>query len=318
MKLYNLKDIEGILGNYKICGDRQKMSFSNIKPISEADENTLAFISSDKKNVLELFLNTKAKIIICSNSVKIPSQLLSEKHIIMVENPKLTIINILQKLFFKKVEFNIHESAIIHNEAVIHPKVHIGPHTYIGKCKIGENAIIYGNVYIYDNVVIGKNVKIDAGSIIGADGFGYIKKENGESINFPHIGGVVIEDNVEIGANTCIDRGALGNTFIGKGVKISNLVHVSHNVNIGENSYIIANSMIGGSTKIGKNNWIASAACLRDVIVTGNNVIVGMGAIVTKNIPNNETWVGIPAKSFEEFIELQRRLKSLKNVKTED
>jgi len=147
--------------------------------------------------------------------------------------------------------------------------------------------------------------------VIGADGFGYQRNDKGEFEKFPHIGGVVIKDNVEIGSNTSIDRGALGNTIIEEGAKIDNLVHIAHNVKVGKHSAVIANSMIGGSTIIGDYSWVAPSVCMRDQISTGNNVTIGLGAVVLKSIPEGETWTGSPAKPLAEFLELQKKLKKL-------
>jgi len=140
---------------------------------------------------------------------------------------------------------------------------------------------------------------IHAGAVIGSDGFGYTRNEEGLVEKFPHMGGVVIEDDVEIGANTCIDRGALGNTFIGRSVKIDNLVHIAHNVVIEENSFIIANAMIAGSVQIGKNAWIAPSASVLQQLKIGDNALVGVGSVIRENVPANETWAGVPARKIE-------------------
>ncbi len=198
-----------------------------------------------------------------------------------------------------KLEYGIHPTAIIHPEAIISEKIFVGPNTVIGKCVIGDETIIYGNCYIFDNTTIGKNVTIMPNTTIGGTGYGYEKNEENEFELFPHIGGVQIENNVDIGANTCIDRGTLGNTIIGSGSKIDNLVHIAHNVAIGKNCAIIAHSMIGGSTIINDNSWVAPSSCLRDGISIGKNSIVGLGAVVVKTIPENETWIGNPAKKIE-------------------
>jgi UDP-3-O-[3-hydroxymyristoyl] glucosamine N-acyltransferase len=107
---------------------------------------------------------------------------------------------------------------------------------------------------------------------------------------------VIIEDCVDIGANTCIDRGTLGNTVIRRGAKIDNLVHIAHNVVVGENTMVIANAMIGGSTEIGADSWVAPSATLRDAIQIGAASTVGLGAVVTKSVPDGEVWAGNPAK----------------------
>ena len=299
-KRYSIQDVLSYIAEpYRIIGNAEGRFVTNIKPILEADEESLAFVSADRKDKQNLVMHTKALLIICDPSVSIYSEMIQEKCLIMVDNPKITFARIGNALFKKTVEYGVHPTAFVHPDALVHPRTYIGPFSYIGRCVIGEGTIIYGHAHLYDNVKIGENVVIHAGTVIGADGFGYLKTESEEYENFPHIGGVVIEDNIEIGANTCVDRGSLGNTIIRRGAKIDNLVHVAHNVEVGENAIIIAHAMIGGSTHIGKNAWIAPTACLRDVISIGENAVIGMGAVVTKNVPNGETWAGVPAKAID-------------------
>jgi UDP-3-O-[3-hydroxymyristoyl] glucosamine N-acyltransferase len=152
---------------------------------------------------------------------------------------------------------------------------------------------------------------IHAGSVIGADGFGYSRNDDGELEKFPHIGSVVIEDRVEIGSNTSVDRGTLSNTVIREGAKIDNFVHVAHNVVIGKHAAVIAHAMIGGSTEIGDYGWIAPSAALMNGLHIGKGATVGLGAVVTKNIPDNETWAGVPAMPLKEFVAIQKKMKEL-------
>ena len=128
------------------------------------------------------------------------------------------------------------------------------------------------------------------------DGFQYIKDADGGLIKFPHFGNVILEDDVEIANNTCIDRGALSNTIIRKGVKIDNLVHIAHNVEIGENTQVIALSMIAGSVKIGKDCWISPSSCIKNQLTIGDNVLIGMGAVVISDVESDSIMVGNPAK----------------------
>ncbi len=168
-----------------------------------------------------------------------------------------------------------------------------------------------GNNVILDKTIIGNNVVINPGTVIGSEGFGYQRREDKKLEKFPHFGGVIIEDDVEIGSNTSIDRGTLKNTIIRKGSKIDNLVHIAHNVEIGEYCLIIANSMIGGSAKIKKYSWVAPSASILNGIEIGENSTIGMGAVVVKSVPNNQTWAGVPARPLEEFIRIQKKLKQL-------
>ena len=264
-----------------------------------------------KKKKLEYILKSKAKIIICDDSIEIDENVVQNKCIIQVKNPKYNVLKILSKFFVEEIKYQINPSAIIHPEAKIAQNCSIGAFTYIGNCEVKEGTIIEGNCYIYDNVIIGKNVIIKAGVIIGGGGFGYVRNNEGYFEKFPQIGGVIIEDNVEIGSNSCIDRGALGNTIIGEGTKIDNLVQIAHNVKVGKHTAITANTTIAGSTVIGDHNWVAPSATLLDQISIGKNVTVGIGSVVTKNIPDNETWIGSPAMTFHDYLVLKRKLNKL-------
>ena len=201
------------------------------------------------------------------------------------------------KFFVKKEVPGIHHSAIISKNSKIGKGSYVGPNTIIRDyVVIGENCNIYGNVTINDRTTIGNNVKIQSGTVIAGEGFGYLKSDKLGIINFPHIGGVILEDNVEVGANNTIDRGALSNTILRKDVKTDSLVHIAHNVVIGERTLIMANAMFAGSVTVGKDCWIAPSSSMSDTIEIGDNVTVGLGAVVLKNIPSNQTWAGVPAK----------------------
>jgi UDP-3-O-[3-hydroxymyristoyl] glucosamine N-acyltransferase len=305
----NYAMIHDFLGDHIVKGNHELIVFKNIKSISQGNKDSLVFISKGMKDKERFMLETDAVCIIIDKDDITLS--LANKVLILVDDPKIVFSKIGNHFFVPTIEYSIHQSAIIHPEAQIANDVYIGPNCVIGKGVIGSQSILYGNIFVYDNYSIGKNVKINPGVVIGAEGFGYNKDENGIPIQFPHIGGVVIEDNVEIGSNTCIDRGALDNTIIKKGAKIDNLVHIAHNVNIGEYAYVIANAMIGGSTSIGNNTYIAPSVSVKDQLKIGNNALIGMASSVLKNIPSNEIWTGSPAQPFEKIKLLNEKLKNL-------
>jgi UDP-3-O-[3-hydroxymyristoyl] glucosamine N-acyltransferase len=146
----------------------------------------------------------------------------------------------------------------IGDETVIFPGVYIGEGT-----RIGNRCTIYPNVTVRENISIGDRVIVHSGTVIGSDGFGYVF-EDGAQYKIPQVGGVIIEDDVEIGSNVSIDRATLGNTIIGKGTKIDNLVQVAHNVKIGEKSLIVAQVGIAGSSEIGSFVVLAGQAGVAD------------------------------------------------------
>lgn len=302
MMKYTVEDILSLLDcSYTVMGNTGGKYFTRLSPTLEAESDSLVFINPDKIDKDLWAEKTKAGIVICDNSVNIKEEWLSNKCFIIVEEPRLVILKVGRDLFKKDVEYGMHPTAFVHPEANIHNDTYIGPFSYIGICEIDKGTIIFSNCHIYDNVKIGKEVIINAGCVIGAEGFGYLQNEKGVYDNFPHVGAVIIEDKVEIGANTCIDRGALGNTHIREGVKINNLVHIAHNVVIGKHTLINAHVIVSGSTTIGNYSWVAPGAIVRDGIKIGSNVIVGMGAVVTKDIPNGETWIGNPARPIDKY-----------------
>lgn len=294
--MFSYKEIEPFLdASHKITGNTELIAFDNVMTIDQANEFSLSWLKLSADNQEEVIKISRSKVILCA--LEKDFQHIDNKVLIQVHNPRLVYLRIVKELFVKEMGYGIHPSAVINRDAKISDKVYIGPNTVIGKCVIGENVIIHGNCFLFDKVTIGNNVTIMPNTTIGGVGFGYERNETGEFELFPHLGGVIIEDNVDIGANTSIDRGTLANTEIGRGTKIDNLVHISHNVKIGKNCAIIAHAMIGGSTVIGDNSWVAPTTSIRDGLNIGKNTVVGLGAVVLKNIPDNEIWFGNPAAS---------------------
>lgn len=287
--------------DYVIQGENPELYFTNISPALEVKEDSLDWINLDKHDQERAIDNSRAGIIICSKSVDESKLKIQGKCLIKVDDPKAVIIIILNEFFSSPSPNGIHPTSFIHTNARVGKNVFIGPFTYLGDITVGDNSIIYGNCHIYDGVFIGENVIIHAGTVIGADGFGYIRDNNGRLIKFPHIGGVVINNTVEIGANTCIDKGALGDTIIEDSVKIDNLVQIAHNVKIGKNTAILGNSSIAGSTIIGENCWIAPHVIIKEHLLIGNNVFIGMASSVNTNIGDNQVWLGNPAIPVKEY-----------------
>ena len=295
--------------NGKIVNERYFKPFADIKPINDAHETSLVFIDKNAKHKDKLIAETPACTIIC-DYVPDDETVFKNKCLIVVNNPKLFFAKLINQRLSTFVP-QVHPSAIISASAKISENCYIGPHVVIGEnVEIEEGTFIHSNCSIYDNVKIGRNVFIEAGSVIGAAGFGFVRDDDGTPIQFPQLGGVIIEDDVEIGANTCIDRGALQNTIIRKNAKIDNLVHVGHNVEIGECTYIVASTTICGSTKIGKRCWVASSRILNKITI-GDDVTIGFGSIVMESVPSKTTCMGMPATEIREYIRLQNKLKKI-------
>jgi UDP-3-O-[3-hydroxymyristoyl] glucosamine N-acyltransferase LpxD len=137
---------------------------------------------------------------------------------------------------------------------------------------------------------------------VGADGFAFERHPNGDLERFPHLRGVKIGNNVEICANTNIARGSLSDTVIGDNTKVDALVQIAHNVRIGKNSEICTGTIIGGSTSIGDMTWTGLNSTLKDNIKIGNNVLIGAGAAVIKDVPDGDVVAGVPAKSIKDKV----------------
>jgi len=313
--------IQGVLNKlnlkeYRILGNPE-IEFSMASTIWDGKKGSIAFCSKKKiSEPIETINSSKASLIIAERGIDVENIILDNKTVVLVDNPRDVFIKILNNCFkFVKKQGEIHHSSQVDDEADIHASVYIGPQCIIGKCTIKSNTVIHPNVVINDNVTIGKNVVINPGCVIGYDGFGYSRDQKGHLEKFPHYGGVVIEDDVEIGSNVSIDRGTLGNTLIKKGAKIDNFSHIAHNVVIGKHTQIIAHAMLGGSTKIGDFSWVAPSAALREGIKIGDKTLVGLGAVVTKDVPDNTVVVGNPAIPLELFKKNQKLLKMLLSEK---
>lgn len=271
----------------------QFSSLNNIK------DNSLIWIKKITEDTILKVQNIKNCIIICSEFKE--EFLETGNACIICDNVKMVYFELLDHYFKKRVATNVigKSSTVLTNK--IGENVFIGEGCYIGEeVSIGANTIIKNNVCIENKVEIGENVVINSGTVIGSDGFGYYELPNHTYKKVPDFGGVIIGNHVEIGANTCIDRGTLDNTVIEDGVKIDNLVHIGHNVWIKKNSMIIAQSLLGGSSILGKHSYIAPGVLIRNQIKIGDNSLVGMGAVVTKDIEANIVVAGVPAKKIRD------------------
>ena len=261
------------------------------------DEHTLSWVSPRRMAALE---NINSGVIICANSDLIRAK--AGVILLDVENPRFAFLKVLAKFFTPKEDTVISNSSRIHEKAEIGLNCSIGHNVVIEEgCKlssnirIGHNTVIKSRTIIHDDVVIGSNCTI------GGVGFGYEPDEAGSYIQIPHIGNVCIESNVEIGNNVCIDRAVLGSTLLQRNVKVDNLVHIAHGVNIGRNSLIIANAMIAGSAVIGENTWISPSANILNKKRIGSHSVVGMGAVVLKDVESKTVVAGIPAKTIKKL-----------------
>ncbi len=287
----------------------------SILPPEEADRHSLTFL---------LDPNTKT-----SACAVITQQRVAGKISIVVKDCKKAMYLLLKQFSRTKnkpyiaqqtlIEKNVHipESCTIESYTIIKQGVKIGTGCFVGSgvyidknVVIGDYCTIEHHAVIYENTRIGNYAWIGANSVIGKEGFGYIKSRTYKRIN--HIGGVIIQDFVEIGGNVTIDRATMGNTIIGRGTKIDNLVHIAHNVHIGKNCLIMGQTGIAGSTKIGDNVILCGQSGVSDHLKVGNNVVVHAKSAVFSNLAPDKKYSGIPAR--EHYIVLKALARLYKNL----
>jgi len=214
----------------------------------------------------------------------------------------------------------IHPSAVIAPTASVSDTAYLGPNVVVGEytvvgpasrleagvvlganVTVGADCVLHPNVVLYDGVSIGNQVILHAGVCIGADGFGYVRDDMGYH-KFPQIGTVVIEDDVELGAYTCVDRAALGQTRIGRGTKLDNMVHVGHNCDIGARVVIAAQTGISGSVTIEDDCVIGGQVGFGDHIRVQSGAVIGSKAgVLPGKIVRPGVWWGIPIQPLDEY-----------------
>jgi UDP-3-O-[3-hydroxymyristoyl] glucosamine N-acyltransferase len=305
---------------------------NNIAKIEEGRAGDLSFLANPK---YEHYLYTTASSVVLVNSDFTPSAPISAT-LIKVKNAYesfAALLTLVEQAKPKKK--GIHPTAVIEPGAEIGSDVYIGafavigekciigdgsriyPHVYIGdNTRLGKNCLIYQGALIYHECLIGNNCTIHAGSVIGADGFGFAPQSDSEFMKIPQIGNVILEDNVEIGANVAIDRATMGSTIIRKGVKIDNLIQIGHNVEIGENTVMAGQTGIAGSTKIGRNCMFAGQVGIAGHLKVADGTRIGAQAGIGGDIKEaNTTILGTPGFDHKQFLKsfvIFRKLPDLK------
>jgi UDP-3-O-[3-hydroxymyristoyl] glucosamine N-acyltransferase len=306
LRKYKLDDISIFLSNEDVVIGAKNNTFSTISDIKHRTPETLDWISNKCQSPIDYITANPANFIICPefNISELPKALRAKKTIIITRNPKLLFARIVNALFVQHQEHSISSSAVIEAGAKIGVNVHIGNNCYIGNAVIGDNTVIMDNCTINDTVTIGNNVLLKPGAQLGLGGFGFVRDENSNFIDFPQLGSLVIEDDVEIGPNTCIDKGSLSLTKIGRGTKIGAFVKIAHNCIIGKSCFIGAQVFIGGSVTIGDYNWIAPGTLIKDQLKIGSYSTCGLGSVVVKDIADHELWLGNPARFIRRLTEI--------------
>ncbi len=258
---------------------------------------------------------------------------LKDRPVIRVENPREAFAELLE-LFRPREEMErvISPLACIAADARIGKNVAVMPfavidkgaevgdntviysHVYVGRhVRVGSDCIIYPNVTIRENCVVGNRDILQAGCVIGGDGFGFVTM-NGRHNKVLQTGNVVLGDDVEIGCNTCIDRATVDSTIVGNGTKMDNLVHLGHNDVVGENNLFVALVGIPGSVHIGNNNTFGGQAATVGHITIGNNNTFAGRCGVINNVGDNQVLAGFPSMPHLEWLRQQSKLRKITEI----
>ncbi|MEO8664137.1 MAG: UDP-3-O-(3-hydroxymyristoyl)glucosamine N-acyltransferase, partial [Ignavibacteria bacterium] len=322
-----LEEIAGLL-NGKIEGD-SSLEITGVGKIETAKKNEITFISNPQYQ--KFYNTTNAGALIISNDFVIKKKR-DDITLLRVDDPYLSFLKLLETFEENNDEalIGISEYCFVGAGTKFGENIFIANFVNIGKnctvgnnvkiysgCKvdneviIGDNCTMYPNVSVYKGCRISNNVIIHSGAVIGADGFGFVKSDDGTFKKIPQTGIVRIEDDAEIGANCCIDRATIGETVIGKGVKLDNQIMVAHNVEIGENTVIAAQVGIAGSTKIGKRCMIGGQSGIVGHLTICDDVIIGAAVGVSKSIDQPGIYTGYRARPHREDMKVEVGIRNL-------
>jgi UDP-3-O-[3-hydroxymyristoyl] glucosamine N-acyltransferase len=302
-----LADIASATGS-RLENGSPETEITGVAGIEEAHAGQIAFVANPKYAAAAKL--TKASAVIVAEDFPAFSTAVLRSH-----NPYLAFARTLA-LFHQPVRYPpaIHPTAVIHASAKIGRNAHIGPYVVVDEgVVIGDNAVLLAHVVIYRGVQIGDNffahahsmvregcrignrVLLQNGAVIGGDGFGFAKDDEGRWNKIPQPQPVVIGDDVEVQSNSCIDRASVGETHIGRGTKIDNLVQIGHGSHVGEDSLLAAQVGIAGSTEIGNKVILTGQVGVVGHCKVGDNAIVTPQSGVAGDIPAGAIVSGAPA-----------------------
>jgi UDP-3-O-[3-hydroxymyristoyl] glucosamine N-acyltransferase len=317
-----LSDVARLVGG-EVVG-ASEVEIKGVAPIGQAGPGDLTFVANPRYR--PLLKTTRASAAIVDTQTEWPAIAL-----IRHANPYYAFLLVLRQFHpdERPVPAGVHPQAFVAPDAVLGREVGIspfgvvesgakigdrtliGPGCFVGRgVEIGTDCIIYPNVTIREKTKIGSRVIIHSGTVVGSDGFGYAK-EKGAYHKIPQVGIVVIEDDVELGANVAIDRATMGETRIGRGTKIDNLVQIAHNVKIGENSIIVSQVGISGSTEVGKNVTIAGQAGLTGHLHIGDGAIIAAQSGVHRDVKPGQIVLGSPAREMQKSKRIEAIISNL-------
>jgi len=320
---FSLQEIVSKLGGELVDGDG--VTINRVASLANAHPGAISFLTDSKyRTALEV---TQASAVILAQAHRDLTSLPR----IVADNPYAYFAKLSELLNPKPVHVagvspsavvdptaHIPASCCIMANSVIGANVRLGEKVLIGpSCVVSDGVAIddetelEANVVVYHDCVIGKRCIVAAGTVIGADGFGYAN-EGGRWVKIPQIGRVLIEDDVAIGANTTIDRGALDDTVIEEGVKLDNLIQIGHNCRIGAHTVIAGCVGIAGSARIGKHCRIGGAAMILGHLEIADEVTVSPGTMITRSLKKSDTYTALmPFQSHDDWLKTAANIRRL-------
>jgi len=275
------------------------LELSGVAPVDAAGPQEVSFAAGRK--AAELAAVSQAGCLLVPRDFDNAAQ----RTIIRVPEPRVAFAMVVNRFHPpQRPAPGVHPLAVIEDGVELGEGASIGPHCFVGRgSKIGAGTVLHPNVNIYAGSHIGARVVLHSGAVIGADGFGFVMM-NGRYEKFPQVGKAVIEDDVEIGANSCIDRAALGETVIGTGTKLDNMVHIGHNCRIGKHVVIAAQTGISGGVVIEDYAVIGGQVGIGDKARIESKAVVGSGAgiLTSKIVRAGEPVWGTPARPLREHL----------------
>lgn len=286
-----------------------------VAPLDTAGPDDLSLVAG--RRYLSYLEKTRAGAVLVSESLsgEVPPRLAQ----VVVADPHASLARLLPELYPQPdLDPAVHPTAVLEPGVLVGQGVAIGAYAVVGegtrladrarigahvaigsRCEIGEETVLHPHVTVYGGVRIGARCVVHSGVRLGADGFGYVWVDGGHR-KVPQVGGCVVQDDVEIGANSTVDRGSIGDTVVGRGTKIDNLVHIGHNVRIGEHVIVVAQVGVSGSTDVGDGVVLGGQAGIVGHISIGAGARVGAQAGVIGDVPAGSTVSGYPARPHKE------------------